>query len=737
MRPPRGALGGAPPCLAGAPAARAPGRVAQARRVARAPSFPRAVAVGQDAVRIGANVRWDEGRRASDGGRSESWAVRTAADRRGALPFSFQRADALARLAALLTPPSDAAPGRGAAAALLAAAAAAPRRSPDERTRAARVPGCAAPAWVVADVADDGTIQFRADADAALTRGAAAALAASLSGLTPAALATVTAADVEAAGLAAASLPPSRAGGAAALLASFRARARAAAAGGGPPPFPSLIVGRGSRLEPRGAFAEAQAAFLAPPAGLVADLAASLRAANVGVVAHFYMDPEVQGALAAAAAVWPHIKISDSLAMADAAVGMADAGVSSVAVLGVDFMSENVRAILDDAGHTAVDVLRADAAPIGCTLADAADAPAYASWLAAGAAAPGPALHVVYINTSLSSKAGAHAALPTITCTSSNVVSTVLTAFAEIPALRVLYGPDAYMGANLVTLLSSVAALGDGAARALHPAHDASSLSSALARLDYFRDGKCAVHDMFGADVAAAVDAHYGDALLAAHFEVPGELFALALAAQRATGRGVVGSTQNILDFVLAKLDAALEAAAGEGETVRVVLGTETGMTTAIVRAVAARLDAAARDDVDVEIVFPVAADAVTAGRGRGGSVELPGGLALVPGPAGGEGCSAAGGCASCPYMKMNTLGALRRVVDAAGGRDEGALAPLRAARRADALPGGAGGGASVAALGCAPILHMRGFQRGGRLPPALVADVVARGGGGEGGGGG
>lgn len=39
--------------------------------------------------------------------------------------------------------------------------------------------------------------------------------------------------------------------------------------------------------------------------------------------------------------------------------------------------------------------------------------------------------------------------------------------------------------------------------------------------------------------------------------------------------------------------------------------------------------------------------------------VELPTGLSVVPGPAGGEGCSLQGGCASCPYMKMNSLQAL------------------------------------------------------------------------------
>jgi quinolinate synthase len=37
--------------------------------------------------------------------------------------------------------------------------------------------------------------------------------------------------------------------------------------------------------------------------------------------------------------------------MADAAVKMAKEGCTAVAVLGVDFMSENVRAILDEAGY--------------------------------------------------------------------------------------------------------------------------------------------------------------------------------------------------------------------------------------------------------------------------------------------------------------------------------------------------------------------------------------------------
>lgn len=76
----------------------------------------------------------------------------------------------------------------------------------------------------------------------------------------------------------------------------------------------------------------------------------------IGVVAHFYMDPQVQGVLSAAAERWPHIHISDSLVMADSAVKMAADGCTAVAVLGVDFMSENVRAILDEAGRSDVAV---------------------------------------------------------------------------------------------------------------------------------------------------------------------------------------------------------------------------------------------------------------------------------------------------------------------------------------------------------------------------------------------
>ena len=76
--------------------------------------------------------------------------------------------------------------------------------------------------------------------------------------------------------------------------------------------------------------------------------------------------------------------------------------------------------------HLVIQVYRMDPNEIGCSLAEAAETPLYNDYLAAAAHTGQPAMHVVYINTSLKTKATAHAVVPTITCTSSNVVQTVL-----------------------------------------------------------------------------------------------------------------------------------------------------------------------------------------------------------------------------------------------------------------------------------------------------------------------
>lgn len=242
---------------------------------------------------------------------------------------------------------------------------------------------------------------------------------------------------------------------------------------------------------------------------------------------------------------------------------------------------------------------------------------------------------------------------------------------------------------------------------------------------------------MFGHDVVTRVKAHYGDAFHTAHLEVPGEMFELAMDAQQ-QGKGVVGSTSNILSFILAKTKKATAAdsgSRGRPERLRFVLGTEAGMVTSIVRGVEGILQQPAHADkgVEVEVIFPVASEAVSAtGEGQG-SGELP----LVPGVRGGEGCSTAGGCATCPFMKMNSLEALVEVLERCpkgGSKQQGQaqaqaktpseLAPFLPPRRGDvALPSGK----SVGEVGSLPIVHMRALMASGRLSEELVQDIVTR----------
>jgi quinolinate synthase len=475
--------------------------------------------------------------------------------------------------------------------------------------------------------------------------------------------------------------------------------------------FPSLRVFE-DRLEADGAFAEAQAEYLSPDSESIRELDSLLEQKKIGVVAHFYMDPELQGVLASCK--WPHIGISDSLVMADRAVAFAEAGCRAIIVLGVDFMSENARAMLDRAGFTDVPVYRVAAQPIGCSLAAAADTLTYQAWLAKAARTP-RSLHVVYINTSLVTKARAHAIVPTITCTSSNVVQTILTAFAEIPDVHVWFGPDTYMGQNLGHLFEALGDMDDAAIAKVHPAHDRASIASLRKRFAWFEQGHCVVHHLFGADVVQRVREEESDSFITAHLEVPGEMFELAMQA-RQQDRGVVGSTSDILSFISRKVRDA--AAHDRSDTLRFVLGTEAGMITSIVRDVQKTLRSHAGSKVHVEIVFPVASEAI--------ATTSDAELTIVPGVAAGEGCSTAGGCATCPYMKMNSLDALIDVakhitVSRTTSTDDplASFYPRTYVERID--------GHSAADLGGIPILHMRHFSREKKLPPELVTDVKTR----------
>ena len=106
--------------------------------------------------------------------------------------------------------------------------------------------------------------------------------------------------------------------------------------------------------------------------------------------------------------------------------------------------------------------------------------------------------------------------------------------------------------------------------------------------------------------------------------------------------------------------------------------------------------------------------------------------MRIVPGPAAGEGCSSdEGGCASCPYMKMNSLDALLRVAGLIGTEAGEAMLAAHAPRT---YAGAAEGEASVAARGCVPILHMRDFQRDGAFSERFAGGRPDQGGQGEGG---
>jgi quinolinate synthase len=140
------------------------------------------------------------------------------------------------------------------------------------------------------------------------------------------------------------------------------------------------------------------------------------------------------------------------------------------------------------------------------------------------------------------------------------------------------------MGRNLQQLLGSLAEMPDAAVAALHPSHTAASVRAALPRLHAYPHGTCIVHHIFGGETCDAVRRGYGDAYITAHFEVPGEMFTLAMEAAAQRDMGVVGSTSDILKFISEKVEAAVQR--GFSDRLQFVLGTESGMVTSIVRAV-------------------------------------------------------------------------------------------------------------------------------------------------------
>nr|GME13214.1 quinolinate synthase, chloroplastic [Ipomoea batatas] len=602
------------------------------------------------------------------------------------------------------------------------------------KTMENRVPGCTAQVWLHVRLDGENKVKFFADSDSEITKGFCACLVWILDGAAPEEILAMKTEDLGALnvmGLNGKGVSSSRVNTWHNVLMSMQKRTKALVAEMEgrmrSEPFPSLVI-TAEGISAKGSYAEAQARFLFPDDSKVQEIANLLKEKKIGIVAHFYMDPEVQGVLTAAQKLWPHIHISDSLVMADSAVKMAKAGCQYITVLGVDFMSENVRAILDQAGFPEVGVYRMSDERIGCSLADAAASPAYMDYLAM-ASLSSPSLHVVYINTALETKAYSHELVPTITCTSSNVVQTILQAFAEVPNLNVWYGPDSYMGANIVELFQQMTMMTDQEIAEIHPQHNRNSLESLLPRLHYFQEGTCIVHHLFGHEVVEKINEMYCDAFLTAHFEVPGEMFSLAMEAKR-RGMGVVGSTQNILDFISQRVQEAMDR--NIDEHLQFVLGTESGMITSIVAAVRKLLGSVNSTDraakVSVEIVFPVSSESVTK-TPKVSSQDLPLGdmgdflkVPIIPGVASGEGCSLHGGCASCPYMKMNSLSSLLKVSHGLPSGEDN-LSAYEARRFSVLTPNGR----LIADVGCEPILHMRHFQAKKQLPETLISQILQR----------
>lgn len=301
------------------------------------------------------------------------------------------------------------------------------------------------------------------------------------------------------------------------------------------------------------------------------------------------------------------------------------------------------------------------------------------------------------------------------------------------------------MGENLIALLDAVQDWDDDRiARELHPDHNQTSIRALRDNMDVYPSGNCVVHHMFGQSVVDTVLNSYEDAYVTAHLEVPGEMFQIALQ-KSLEDRGVVGSTSNILNFIERKVEEAAVQFTNtnhddnndnnlQKKRLKFILGTEAGMVTSIVRSVQNILDSNSCRNVEAEIIFPVSSEAVMGveeDQSSSTASSTNNNLNVVPGVSGGEGCSTAGGCATCPFMKMNDLDAVQDIVDMISSSSTSTnqleyqlskhLPPNR-------LDGKTIGGRDAIDLGTEPIVFMREFMKSKRLSDDLVKKIEGRG---------
>jgi len=253
--------------------------------------------------------------------------------------------------------------------------------------------------------------------------------------------------------------------------------------------------------------------------------------------------------------------------------------------------------------------------------------------------------------------------------------------------------------------------------RDLHAEHDRESIRNLRDNIDVYPNGNCVVHHMFGNEVVKTVKNYYEDAYVTAHLEVPGEMFEIAME-KSLEDRGVVGSTSDILNFISKKVQEAIAEDLPTTRRLQFVLGTEAGMVTSIVKSVQEILKAAegGNNQIEAEIVFPVSSDAV-----MGVDDDE---LGVVPGVAGGEGCSTAGGCATCPFMKMNDLDALNDIAEMV--MEDSEDHRLKAHLPPNRLEGKMINGVDAIDLGSEPILFMRHFMQNKAMDDTLIQRIKA-----------
>ena len=157
-------------------------------------------------------------------------------------------------------------------------------------------------------------------------------------------------------------------------------------------------------------------------------------------------------------------------------------------------------------------------------------------------------------------------------------------------------------------------------------------------------------------------------------------------------------------------------------------------MVTSIVRSVQDILDNTACKSVEAEIIFPVSSEAVMSvddkDKSTPKSSPSSSSLEVVPGVAGGEGCSTAGGCATCPFMKMNDLDAVHDIVEmiqsttATHSTISRMELQLRKHLPPNRLQGKTINGKNAIELGSEPIVYMRQFMKDKKLSKELVQRI-------------